>query len=100
MVPFFLDQVLAKSGKWKKRILIELRSVENGHILVQEQGHHPRNAGFGLSPQSEQVDVVSGKNSPFDVWNDRVFVSPNTLKYVFLSFDLPDPVVSNLLFGL
>ena len=91
----FGQGVFGEFGDGFERTVVDFRTFHNGHILIEQIYHAARDAGFGLSAQSQQVDVVAGQDGFFQLWNHGVFIAHESFKNGLFGLNSGDEVVLN-----
>src|SRR6476619_1543389 len=92
----FGEQLTGIFGDGCERIVIYLAAGNDGNPLVQEAGQLTQESTLGLTPETEQNEVVSGKQCVHDVRQDGIFVADNARKQRLTRLQSPEQVTPNL----
>src|SRR5579859_3930743 len=71
----------APPADWSVRIVVHFASGQIRHMRVEQSRKGAQDAAFGLTAQSQQDEIVPGKNRVDDLRHDRVVVADDAGKY-------------------
>ena len=80
-----------------KRIVVDGRSLDDGHPFVEEADEAADEAGLGLAAQPEQQEIVLREDRVGDLGNDRLVVADDAREQRFLGPELGHEVAPHLL---
>ena len=90
------DEVHGELADGREGVVVDLAPLDDGDLLVEQREELAHDTGFGLSPQSEQDDVVLGKYGVDQCGNHAVFVADDPGEQGLLLPHLPDKVLPDL----
>ena len=75
LVAHFGDEVAAELGDGRVGIVADLGAGDVGAVRIEQRGEGAEDAGFGLTAETEQDEVVLAEDGVDDLGDDGVFVS-------------------------
>src|SRR5882724_2652215 len=80
-------------------IVVDLGTGDDGELIVQEFSELTNDPALGLSSESKQDDVVSGKNCIDELRNDGFVITHNTAKKLFTTLEFLYEIGAQLVFN-
>ena len=79
-------------------VVVDLRTGDDRHPLVEQVHERADQAGLGLAPLAQEDDVVAGQEGVLELGDDRVLIAQHAREQWLAGADLGDRVAPQLLF--
>jgi hypothetical protein len=79
-----------------ERVVVDLAAGDDRNVLVEQAGDPAQDPALGLSPQSEQNEIVPREDGVDNLRDHRVVVPDDARKHGLPGAELPDQVASDL----
>ena len=98
LVALLGHQIAAAAADRMKRVVADFASGHIRQALVKKPGEHADDAGFGLSAQSQQNEIVPREHGVDNLWNHGIFEADHAGEQVVAALELADQILAQLAF--
>ena len=93
----FRNQIATAAADGLIRVVVDFAAFHVRRPFVQQSGQQTNKARFGLSAQTEQNKIMTGKNGVDDLRNDGIFISHDSRKQIFAALDATDQIAAKFI---